>query len=133
MGIKSSIITMNFNVFVNIKKTNLLMSNNFLIEEFENYKVLLFSHNTKPNIHKSIELDVSEGKAILRFVSGELPENSTEKLGSKTIFYVYYENEMYKDVIDILRNEKPLYFYYNNVNHESYITTEDEPVGENEI
>ena len=108
------------------------MSDNFIIEEFENYKVLLFSHNTKPNIHKSIELDVSAGKAILRFVTGNLPDNSIEQIGSKTIYYVYYENEMYADVIDILRNEKPLYFYYNSDNHESYITTEDEPVGENE-
>ena len=105
---------------------------NFIIEEFEEYKVILFSHNTQETIQYSVELELPDGKGILRFVTGDLPINTMEKIGSKNIYYVYYHADNYPAMIDILRNEKPLYFYYNHDNHESYVTTSNEPVGEAE-
>lgn len=108
------------------------MSTNFIIEEFDEYKVLLFSHNTQEEIQYGVELDLPDGKGILRFVTGDLPQNSTETIGSKKIYYVYYHVDRYLAMIDILRNEKPLFFYYNHDNHESYVTTSGEPVGEAE-
>lgn len=109
------------------------MSGNFIIEEFEFYKVLLFSHHTNSNIEAGVEIALPDGKAILRFVKSDLPHNSMETIGSKNIYYIYYHMDMYANIIDILRYEEPLYFYYNHDNHESYITTGDEPVGEGEI
>ena len=108
------------------------MKNNFIIEEFENYKVLLFSHNTSEQIQFSIELKLPDGKAIMRFVKGAIPENNMEKIGSKNIYYVNFPAKNYLATIDLLRNEKPLFFYFNHDNHESYVTTSDEPVGEAE-
>jgi hypothetical protein len=105
---------------------------NFIIEEFEFYKILLFSHHTHAEIDGQIEITLPDGKAILRFVHGDLPQNHTEKLGNKNIYYVYYNISMYMHMVDILRYEEPLYFYYNQDNHESYVTTGDEPVGEGE-
>lgn len=106
---------------------------NFIIEEFEFYKVLLFSHHTNDNIEAGIEVPLPDGKAIIRFVKKDLPENSKEVMGSKNIYYVYYHIDMYPHIIDILRYEEPLFFYFNHDNQESYITTGDEPVGEGEV
>ena len=108
------------------------MSSNFIIEEFKEYKVLLFSHNTQQEIQYSIELELPDGKAIMRFVDQDLPDNQLDHVGNKNIYYVYYHTTNYLAAIDLLRNEKPLFFYYNHDNHESYITTSNEPVGENE-
>lgn len=109
------------------------MTGNFIIEEFAFYKVLLFSHHTNTNIDAGVEISLPDGKAVIRFVNSDLPENSMEVIGSKNIYHVYYQLNMYPYVIDILRNEEPLFFYYNHDNHESYITTGDEPVGEGEL
>ena len=106
---------------------------NFIIEEFEFYKVLLYSNHPSHVIDMGVEISLPDGKAILRFRNDELPDNSMEKIGSKNIYYVYFGTHMYAPMIDILRNEEPLYFYYNHDNHESYITTGDEPVGEGEM
>ena len=108
------------------------MPNNFIIEEFTFYKVLIFSHNTNENIKYSIELPLPDGRAVMRFVEGELSENTLENRGAKNIYYIYYHENQYAKMVDILRNEKPLFFYYNTDNHESYITTSSEPVGEAE-
>ena len=105
---------------------------NFIIEEFSWYKVLIFSHNTEESIQQSVELSLPDGKAILRFVSGDLPANHYEKVGSKNVYYTYFHADQYGPMIDILRYEEPLFFYFNHDNHESYITTGDEPVGEGE-
>lgn len=106
---------------------------NFIIEEFEFYKVLLYSNHPSHVIDMGIEITLPDGKAILKFRNDDvLPDNSMEKIGSKNIYHVYYKTNMYSHIIDILRYEEPLYFYYNHENHESYITTGDEPVGEGE-
>lgn len=106
---------------------------NFIIEEFKDYKVLIFSHNPDEKIVYSIELELPDGKAVLRFVDNTLPANSMEKIGSKNVYYGYFNTKQFSPLIDILRNEGPLYFYFNHSNKECYITTEDEPVGEGEI
>ncbi len=108
------------------------MESNFIIEEFEFYKVLLFSHHTNTAIDAGVEISLPDGKAIIRFTHDDMPDNSHEVIGSKNIYHVYYDISMYPHIIDILRYEEPLFFYYNHDNHESYITTGDEPVGEGE-
>lgn len=108
------------------------METNFIIEGFEFYKVLLFSHHTNSSIDAGVEITLPDGKAIIRFTHDSIPANSVEKIGSKTIYHVYYDIMMYPHIIDILRYEEPLFFYFNLDNHESYITTGDEPVGEGE-
>jgi hypothetical protein len=37
---------------------------------------------------------------------------------------------MYVNVIDLLRNEKPIYFSYSNTSKLGYIRTGKEPIGE---
>ena len=108
------------------------MSSNFIIEEFKEYKVLIFSHHTNENIQYTVELELPDGRAMMRFVNGILPDNNMEKIGSRNVYTTYYHADNYLAMIDLLRNEKPLFFYYNHDNHESYVTSGDEPVGEAE-
>jgi len=104
---------------------------NFIIEEFENYKVFLFS-KSESNIEYSVHIKIPSGNIILWFINGILKSNEINHIGSKRVLNCYFRAERYPDFIDILRNEKPLFFYYNQDDKTCYITTSDEPVGEGE-
>lgn len=102
----------------------------FIIEEFKKYKVFLHSGNG--NDVASIHLTVPSGKTVLRFAKGRLAKNSSRKSGGKVNYKVNIAADRFPHYVDILRNEKPLYFYFNNKTKLSYITSSDEPVGEGE-
>jgi hypothetical protein len=59
-----------------------------------------------------------------------LPENYHD-VNSKLV-YLRYHIHMYPHIIDILRNEKPIYFSYSDKSKLGYIRTGKEPVGEGE-
>ena len=107
---------------------------NFIIEEFSFYKVSLFGRNvqgTKTDF--GIQFKIPSGRVILRFTRDLTQENTVVDKGDKKLFYVYLRSEKYPAFIDIMRNEKPLFFFYNLDNNQAYVTTSDEPVGEGEI
>lgn len=60
-----------------------------------------------------------------------MPENYHD-INSKLI-YLRYPMSMYGHVLDLLRNEKPIFFSYSNVSKLGFIRTGKEPVGEGEI
>lgn len=99
---------------------------NYIIEEFKTYKVFLAKDR------QSIHLTLKSGKAILRFKSGRMSKNKLTKAGKKTLYEVNFPKEDYMAHIDLMRNEKPLYFFYSLVDGSAYVTTSDEPVGEGE-
>ena len=101
----------------------------FTIEEFLTYKVSMFSGEKS---QYSIHLPLPQGKAVLHFIAGDLPENGSKSVGENMYYDVYVKADSFADYIDILRNEKPLFFYYNYESKVAYITSSDEPVGENE-
>jgi len=105
---------------------------NFLIEQFKKYKVFLYTGGVAGLSTSVIHLTLPSGKAILRFKDGRLKKNKSTKKGKKMLFEIYIKSEHYPNFIDILRNEKPLYFFYDYNENLSYITTSDEPVGEGE-
>ena len=109
------------------------MSDNFIIEEVLHYKVFLYSRNAGgEKTDYSIQFRVPSGKAILRFTRDYELQNRYETHGDLNIYHVYLREEKYYNFIDILRYEKPIFFYYDLDNNLSYITTGDEPVGEEE-
>ena len=59
-----------------------------------------------------------------------LPENYHD-VNSKLV-YLRYPMSMYANIIDILRNEKPVYFSYSEKTNLGYIRTGKEPIGEGE-
>ncbi len=97
------------------------------------YKVFLYSRNAGgEKTDYSIQFRIPSGKAILRFTRDYELENRVENHGDSKTFYVYLRVEKYYNYIDILRYEKPIFFYYDFDSNQSYLTTSDEPVGEEE-
>ncbi len=68
---------------------------------------------------------------IMRSGPGDLP---AAQQGDDGLFRVYMQRSAWPDVIDTLRNEKPVYFHFwHGAQNNSHIGTTPEPVGENEI
>ena len=57
-----------------------------------------------------------------------MPENSYDKRNK--LVYLRYPMSMYPNIIDILRNEKPIYFSYSINLNMGHIRTGKEPIGE---
>ena len=108
---------------------------NFIIEEFSFYKVFLYGRNHMgEKTDYGIQFTIDSGKVVMRFTRDYTKGNSTQKHADGTYtFYCHFRVEKYHAFIDILRNEKPLYFFYNFDSNQCYVTTSDEPVGEGEI
>ena len=83
----------------------------------------------------TISLGIPNAFAFLRFFpeNAALPPNSKAMhISGQPIFYVSYRYAQLANVVDLLRNEKPIRFFFRDDNMDSYITTSDEPVGEGE-
>jgi len=105
----------------------------FIIEEFKYYKVFLYGRKAGgEQTDYGIDIHIPSGKARLKFCSNYMRENECIEKNGKYFFKVYLRADKYPAFIDILRYEKPLYFFYDLDKNLSYITTEDEPVGEEE-
>jgi len=57
-----------------------------------------------------------------------LPENHYDKRNK--LVYLRYPMSMYPNVIDLLRNEKPIYFSYTENLKTGFVRTGKEPIGE---
>jgi len=60
-----------------------------------------------------------------------LPENHYD--ARNKLVYLRYPMSMYHNVIDTLRNEKPIYFRYTQDLNFGFVRTGKEPVGEGEL
>ena len=60
-----------------------------------------------------------------------LPENYYDM--NSSLVYLRYSMSMYSKILDILRNEKPIYFSFSETSKLGYLRTGKEPVGEGEI
>lgn len=83
----------------------------------------------------AISLGIPNAYAFLRFYpeGATLPPNSkTTHISGKPMFYVSYRYAQLQNIIDLLRNEKPIRFFFRDDNMAAYITTSNEPVGEGE-
>ena len=83
----------------------------------------------------TVSLGIANAYAFLRFFpeGTALPANSkTTHANGKPIFYVNYRYVQLANVVDLLRNEKPVSFFFRDDTLMAYITTGNEPVGEGE-
>lgn len=83
----------------------------------------------------NISLEIPNAFAFLRFYpsGATVPANSKQTHQSgKPMFYVNYRYEQLANVLDLLRNEKPVKFFFRDDNMAAYITTGNEPIGEGE-
>ena len=106
--------------------------NQFIIEEFKTYKVFLYGSKVNDNAEYALQITLPVGRAYIKFCKGKLKKHSYKLVGDSYTFHTYYSVDKYPVFIDLFRNEKPLYFYFNLKTKTSYITTEQEPVGEAE-
>ena len=81
---------------------------------------------------RMMNLNGSFGKAILWFMpqGSSLPDN--RKRPNSSVFDVYYHIDDWDAVIDVLRNETPVYFNYRDTSNAAQLYTGKEPVGEEE-
>ena len=83
----------------------------------------------------TISLGIPQGWAFLRFYAEgtTLPDNGkTTHVSGKPIYYVSYRYSQLGNAIDLLRNEKPIKFFFRDDTMSAYLTTSSEPVEEEE-
>jgi hypothetical protein len=49
------------------------------------------------------------------------------------MYYVSYRYSQLSNIVDLLRNEKPIKFFFRDDTMAAYLTTASEPVGEEEL
>ena len=105
---------------------------NFVIEEFTFYKITLHNNISDEDAECTIMIKLDDGAAYLHFMRGELPTNRIVQKGNYRDYHTYINLDKFHNYVDIMRYEKPLFFYYEVDTNRSYVTTSDEPVGEEE-
>jgi len=113
-------------------KINTKLRTGYASSEIKSYHYELFAKEGNP---ASINLNGADGKtfaiAIFKPDSVNLPQ---QYQGSDGIYRVFYHRSGLSDVIDVLRNEKPVYFHYwfPDGQNTHIGTSASEPVGEGE-
>jgi len=73
--------------------------------------------------------------ARLWFTKGDadptLPNGEVD-IGVPPFYYVRFRGTQFSDVLDLLRNEKPVYLHWNDTSKGAFLATTKEPVGEEE-
>jgi len=105
--------------------------------EVSTYKVFVYGGpQGNGGVDATISLGIPEGWAFLRFYpeGALLPSNSKViHVSGKPIYYVSYRYSQLGNAIDLLRNEKPIKFFFRDDTMAAYLTTSSEPVGEEEM
>ena len=70
----------------------------------------------------------------LRFyrAGSAIPQNSFSSAAGRTFFYLNYTYDQMPVIVDLLRNESPIKFFFRDDTLQGYVTTAMEPVGEGE-
>ena len=99
--------------------------------EIQDYMCLAIARPTG-GYREAIYLYDENGNTVarLRFTRDTIPPPSVGASGS---YILYYTRGEYRDVVDMLRNEEPIYFWWGGETSVSYVRTGREGVGEGEI
>lgn len=107
--------------------------------EVKKYTVFLVAHNTPGylNIYGYIKLNwQSENRATLWFYrngAGASEDNSSSVSSGVRSYSGRFDQTQLRDCVDILRNEKPVFFHWNPTSKGIFLSTEEEVVGEEEL
>lgn len=106
---------------------------NFISSPIDDYKFALFGRSTDCGDLMAFIFCYYHGKCVLIcefYRDGcELPENRM----SEDQIVITYPEIQFRNVIDILRNEKPLYFGFNHSTKVGYLSTQQETPGKHLI
>ncbi len=102
-----------------------------MAKEVKSYSILFYGGpNGYQTNRAQIQLSDASGKTLawLRFNDPGMSFESDYKSGD--IIRMHLPSTMFHNVLDVLRNEKPLYIYF--VQNRGFLTTSKEMVGEGE-
>jgi hypothetical protein len=103
------------------------------------YEVYLVAHNTPGylGVYAQIDLFWQEKKrATLWYYRDDktsVQENGSHISGGVLNYYGRFSQDQFRDSIDLLRNEKPVFFSWNEETKGVRLSTSGEPVGEEEL
>lgn len=105
--------------------------------EIKFYSVKIPSQSNNPEPYDAViylATHSTYGTIMLYFLADdkELPENKIEDKGGKKLYNIYYHLSYLGDVLDLLRNERPCYFFVDPGTKFAGVRTGNEPVGEEE-
>jgi len=105
---------------------------NMIFEEVTEYRASICSgHDKEANM---VLLTANSNIYLYFYKEGvQLPENRSPIHGGRQHVYLYFPYNHYPNMIDLLRNEKPINVFYRDDFKLGYLTTSMEPVGENEF
>ena len=102
------------------------------VESYEvvSYGILLYAKDANPIANVSLFLKGTSKKVQIGiYKSGStLPSNNA----TSATFFVYFPESRLASITDLLRNEKPVYFTYDDTTKLAYIQCNMEPTGEAE-
>ena len=106
----------------------------FSIDQYEAVQVAL---NTAgyPGIYAFIRLRWGgQQRATLWFHQDgtAVPANGSFTSGGVLYYYARFGQAEFRDAVDQLRNEKPVFFQWNDTTNGAFLATSPEPVGEGE-
>lgn len=92
-----------------------------------------YAWSSRDTPYSNLNLKGGGKTCFLNFLP-DATENLPEATNSGNYYWFYYRQSQLSFFIDMLRNEKPVYVYFNNTNgyNNSRIATSNEPVGEGE-
>ena len=107
----------------------------FNVDQYEAYQVALNTIGF-PDIYAFIKLHWGgQVRATLWFhrdSAASVPPNGSFSSGKVTEYYARFRQAEYRDAIDLLRNEKPVFFQWNDTTSGAFLATGSEPIGEGE-
>jgi hypothetical protein len=104
----------------------------------DQYTAYLVTQNTTgfPNIYGFVNLHWGgKPRATLWFHRDSeptIPANGSFNSGGYTNYYARFRQAQFSDCVDLLRNEKPIFFQWNEATKGAFLATSPEPVGEAE-
>jgi len=100
--------------------------------QVNNYTLSIYAPNVGQDYKSVIYLDGSFGLAFLYFVPPDGTRGTNQKRDGENVFDIWYWMYSWPHFVDMLRNEKPVTFNYDDTTQLAEIKTSWEPTGEAE-
>lgn len=91
-----------------------------------------FRNTADENVAIVLLLNKDQLVSMLAFIDNDKQELPPPREGLNGVVYVSYRYKWLNDIIDMLRNEEPVFFIWHRADQNAVITTEEEPIGEEE-
>lgn len=99
--------------------------------KIDTYALNVQTPSAHTNYRRIIYCKGAFGLAFLYFVPEDQPLGMNDQRSGENVFDIYYRMRDWYAIVDTLRNEKPVWFFFDD-NKNGIISTEDERVGEEE-